>query len=49
MMIAPGILVLGSPLLAGFLFGPDAVAGLLAGIIISGVQVAISDSNSGGA
>jgi len=37
MMIAPGILVLGSPLLAGFLFGPDAVAGLLAGIIVSGV------------
>lgn len=49
MMIAPGILVLGSPLLAGFLFGPDAVAGLLAGIIVSGVQVAISASNTGGA
>jgi inorganic pyrophosphatase len=49
MMIAPGVLVLGSPLLAGFLFGPDAVAGLLAGIIVSGVQVAISASNTGGA
>jgi len=49
MMVAPGILVLGSPLLAGFLFGPDAVAGLLAGIIVSGVQVAISASNTGGA
>merc|ERR1712147_590431 len=49
LMIAPGILVLGSPLLAGFLFGPDAVAGLLAGIIVSGVQVAISASNTGGA
>lgn len=48
-MIAPGVLVLGSPLLAGFLFGPDAVAGLLAGIIVSGVQVAISASNTGGA
>jgi len=48
-MVAPGILVLGSPLLAGFLFGPDAVAGLLAGIIVSGVQVAISASNTGGA
>jgi inorganic pyrophosphatase len=48
-MVAPGILVLGSPLAAGFLFGPDAVAGLLAGIIVSGVQVAISASNTGGA
>jgi len=48
-MIAPGALVLGSPLLAGFLFGPDAVAGLLAGAIVSGVQVAISASNTGGA
>jgi H(+)-translocating pyrophosphatase len=49
MMIAPGVLVLGSPLLAGFLFGPAAVAGLLAGSITSGVQVAISASNTGGA
>ena len=48
-MIAPGALVLGSPLLAGFLFGPLAVAGLLAGAIVSGVQVAISASNTGGA
>uniref|UniRef100_A0A7S3IHU0 H(+)-exporting diphosphatase n=1 Tax=Strombidium inclinatum TaxID=197538 RepID=A0A7S3IHU0_9SPIT len=48
-MIAPGALVLGSPLLAGFLFGPDATAGLLAGAIVSGVQVAISASNTGGA
>lgn len=49
LMIAPGVLVLGSPLLAGFTFGPDATAGLLAGIIVSGVQVAISASNTGGA
>jgi inorganic pyrophosphatase len=48
-MIAPGILVLGSPILTGFLFGPQAVAGLLAGAIVSGVQVAISASNTGGA
>jgi len=48
-MIAPGVLVLGSPLAAGFFFGPDAVAGLLAGAIVSGVQVAISASNTGGA
>merc|ERR1712167_466783 len=48
-MVAPGALVLGSPLLAGFLFGPAAVAGMLAGAIVSGVQVAISASNTGGA
>jgi inorganic pyrophosphatase len=48
-MVAPGALVLGSPLAAGFIFGPPAVAGLLAGAIVSGVQVAISASNTGGA
>merc|ERR1712157_289571 len=48
-MIAPGILVIGAPLVAGFVFGPAAVAGLLAGAIVSGVQVAISASNTGGA
>lgn len=36
-MIAPGILVLGSPLLMGFLLGPRGVCGLLAGNIVSGV------------
>jgi Na+/H+-translocating membrane pyrophosphatase len=48
-MIAPGALVILSPLAAGFLFGPAAVEGLLAGIIVSGVQIAISASNTGGA
>jgi inorganic pyrophosphatase len=48
-MVLPGVLVLGSPLAARFLFGPPAVAGLLAGAIVSGVQVAISASNTGGA
>ena len=36
-MMAPGILVIGSPLLMGLLFGPEGVAGLLAGVIVSGV------------
>jgi inorganic pyrophosphatase len=49
MMIAPGILVIGSPLLIGGLFGPQAVGGLLAGCIVSGVQIAFSFSNTGGA
>lgn len=49
MMIAPGILVIGSPLLLGGLFGPRSVGGLLAGCIVSGVQIAFSFSNTGGA
>ena len=48
-MIAPGVLVIGSPLLVGILFGPRGVSVLLAGAIVSGVQIAISFSNTGGA
>lgn len=48
-MIAPGLLVLLSPFLMGMLFGQNGVAGLLAGAIVSGVQIAISFSNTGGA
>jgi Na+/H+-translocating membrane pyrophosphatase len=48
-MILPGIVVLLTPLLMGVLFGPKAVAGYLAGVIVSGVQMAISSSNTGGA
>jgi len=48
-MIAPGLLVICTPLATGFLFGTSAVSGLLAGNIVSGVQIAISFSNTGGA
>jgi H(+)-translocating pyrophosphatase len=48
-MIAPGALVIGTPIILGFVFGPNAVSGVLAGSIVSGVQVAISASNTGGA
>jgi len=48
-MIAPGALVLISPLLAGFLAGHAATSGVLAGAIVSGIQIAFSASNSGGA
>merc|ERR1712167_20968 len=48
-MIAPGALVIVSPIVLGIFFGPAAVEGLLAGAIVSGVQVAISASNTGGA
>ncbi len=48
-MIAPGVLVLVSPILVGSLCGVEAVAGMLAGAIASSVQLAISMSNTGGA
>eukprot|EP00391_Amoebophrya_sp_Ameob2_P004907 CAMPEP_0179004078 /NCGR_PEP_ID=MMETSP0795-20121207/13074_1 /TAXON_ID=88552 /ORGANISM="Amoebophrya sp., Strain Ameob2" /LENGTH=770 /DNA_ID=CAMNT_0020698239 /DNA_START=102 /DNA_END=2414 /DNA_ORIENTATION=+ len=48
-MILPGALVIFSPLLCGLVFGKECVAGLLSGILVSGVQLAISMSNTGGA
>jgi len=48
-MIAPALLVMVSPVLTGALFGVEAVSGLLVGSLISAVQLAISQSNSGGA
>ena len=48
-MIPPGALVILSPLVVGYLFGVEALAGLLAGSLVSGVQIAISASNTGGA
>jgi len=48
-MIAPGLLVIMSPLVGGVLFGKNFVAGLLCGGLVCGVQMAISMSNSGGA
>ncbi|MCB9228152.1 MAG: V-type H(+)-translocating pyrophosphatase [Deltaproteobacteria bacterium] len=48
-MVAPGILVVLSPLLFGILFGIEALAGMLAGAIGVGVVMAVSSSNAGGA
>jgi len=48
-MIAPGALVIISPLLGGYIFGYQMTSGLLAGSIVSGIQIAFSASNSGGA
>jgi inorganic pyrophosphatase len=48
-MILPGILVIFTPLLIGLLFGEKAIGGYLIGVIVSGVQMAISSSNTGGA
>lgn len=48
-MIPPATLVLFTPVVVGVLFGVDALAGMLAGALVSGVQIAISSSNTGGA
>merc|ERR1719498_240622 len=48
-MIAPGALVILSPLIFGVTLGKNATAGLLSGALVSGVQLAVSMSNSGGA
>ncbi|KAH7420948.1 hypothetical protein KP509_13G031900 [Ceratopteris richardii] len=48
-MIPPGALVMVTPLVVGILFGVETLAGLLAGALVSGVQIAISASNTGGA
>jgi len=48
-MIAPGILVIATPIVFGVFFHPLLVAGLLPGALLSGVQMAISMSNTGGA
>ena len=48
-MVAPGALVMLSPIICGVGFGTRCVTGLLAGGIASGVQMAISSSNTGGA
>jgi inorganic pyrophosphatase len=46
-MIAPGLLVILTPIFFGVVFHPLTVAGLLPGALISGIQLAISMSNTG--
>ena len=48
-MIVPGIIAVLAPLAVGFLLGPEALGGLLAGSLVSGVLMAIFMSNAGGA
>lgn len=48
-MIAPGLLVVLTPIFFGVVFHPLAVAGMLPGALVSGIQLAISMSNTGGA
>jgi H+-translocating diphosphatase len=48
-MIPPAALVMLTPIIIGILFGKYTLSGLLPGAIVSGVQMAISASNTGGA
>jgi inorganic pyrophosphatase len=48
-MIAPGMLVVLTPIFVGIFFGYEALAGLLPGSLVCGIQLAISSSNTGGA
>ncbi|MCS6978829.1 MAG: sodium-translocating pyrophosphatase [Flavobacteriales bacterium] len=48
-MIAPGAIALLVPVITGFLFGPEVLGGLLAGVTASGVLMGIFQNNAGGA
>ena len=48
-MMVPGIMAVVAPILVGVLFGTEAVGGLLAGSLATGVLMAIFMSNAGGA
>ncbi|MEX0842987.1 MAG: sodium-translocating pyrophosphatase, partial [Gemmatimonadota bacterium] len=48
-MIAPGILAVAAPFLVGWLIGVEALGGLLAGALVTGVLMALFMANSGGA
>jgi inorganic pyrophosphatase len=48
-MVAPGAMAVTTPVAVGFLFGAEPLGGLLAGVTISGVLMAIFMSNAGGA
>ena len=48
-MIAPGLLAIIAPLAVGFILGPEALGGMLAGSLAAGVLLAIMMANAGGA
>lgn len=48
-MMLPGGIALITPVIVGFIFGPEVLGGLLAGVTVSGVLMGIFQSNAGGA
>jgi K(+)-stimulated pyrophosphate-energized sodium pump len=48
-MMLPGAIALIMPLIVGFIFGPEVLGGLLAGVTVSGVLMGIFQNNAGGA
>ncbi|HEY1031199.1 MAG TPA: sodium-translocating pyrophosphatase [Flavipsychrobacter sp.] len=48
-MVLPGAIAIVSPLLVGFLAGPEALGGMLAGATVSGVLMGMFQNNAGGA
>ena len=48
-MILPGVLAVSSPVLVGFILGPESLGGMLGGALICCVLLALTMSNAGGA
>ena len=48
-MMLPGLLAILTPVVVGYVFGAEALGGLLAGVTVTGVLMAIFQSNAGGA
>ncbi len=48
-MVAPGLVAVLTPVVVGFLLGPEALGGMLGGATLSGVLMALMMANSGGA
>jgi K(+)-stimulated pyrophosphate-energized sodium pump len=48
-MMLPGAIALITPIIVGFIFGPEVLGGLLAGVTVSGVLMGVFQSNAGGA
>ena len=48
-MVLPGAIALTVPVIVGFIFGPEVLGGLLAGVTVSGVLMGIFQNNAGGA
>ncbi|MCF1192997.1 sodium-translocating pyrophosphatase [Mangrovimonas sp. AS39] len=48
-MILPGLITIITPIIVGFVFGPEPLGGYMAGVCVSGVMWAIFQNNAGGA